>query len=244
MHTHKASTVIMNCELTRQLTSEILDHLAPNDPRAIRSRKDLQRINRIMGSAGIIAGALRRAPLIPRRLLELGAGDGSLMLRLAQRLVRVWPHVHVTLLDREELVTDQVRDGFQRLGWSCEVAKKDVATWIEEPDAERWDITVANLFIHHFDTSEVVALFNALQARTDLFIACEPRRAHLPLIASRLVGLIGANSVTRTDAVLSVRAGFDGAELSGLWPDVAGNWALEERAARAFSHLFIASRRT
>jgi hypothetical protein len=47
--------------------------------------------------------------------------------------------------------------------------------------------------------------------------------------------------VTRHDAVLSVRAGFAGRELSALWPSADG-WKLEERRAGLFSHLFVAHR--
>jgi len=49
--------------------------------------------------------------------------------------------------------------------------------------------------------------------------------------------------VTRTDAVLSVRAGFVRRELSHLWPAGNGAWRLRERRAGLFSHCFQASRR-
>ena len=62
-------------------------------------------------------------------------------------------------------------------------------------------------------------------------------------MASRLVGALGANAVTREDAVLSVRAGFRGAELSALWPGDAAAWQLDEHAAAAFSHVLRAVRR-
>jgi hypothetical protein len=76
---------------------------------------------------------------------------------------------------------------------------------------------------------------------TRLFIACEPRRSAPALAASRLVGLIGCNGVTRHDAVASVRAGFTGSELSALWPAGPG-WKLHEGAAGLFSHRFMARR--
>jgi hypothetical protein len=57
-----------------------------------------------------------------------------------------------------------------------------------------------------------------------------------------LLWAIGCNSVTRHDALVSVRAGFSGDELSALWPDKK-NWQLTERRAGPFSHLFIAQRK-
>jgi hypothetical protein len=59
------------------------------------------------------------------------------------------------------------------------------------------------------------------------------------LFCSRLLWAIGCNAVTRHDAVVSVRAGFSGGELSALWPDQQ-NWRLTEQRAGMFSHLFIA----
>jgi len=56
------------------------------------------------------------------------------------------------------------------------------------------------------------------------------------------VGAVGANDVTRRDAVLSVRAGFSDRELSACWPDDSG-WQLRETGARLFSHTFAAVRR-
>lgn len=233
----------MHSSFPRQLGSEILDDLAEDDPRAVRSRRDLQRINRVMGSAGILCKALSRAGQAPRRMLELGAGDGSLMLRLARRLAPAWPNVHVTLLDRQDLVGNGVRQEFARLGWTVEVMRVDVLDWIRQPAAGHWDIAMANLFIHHFDAAQIRQLFDALGERTDLFVACEPRRGLLPLLSSRLVGLIGANDVTRTDAVLSVRAGFCGSELSACWPGARSEWQLDEKPARLFSHVFCAQRK-
>ena len=62
------------------------------------------------------------------------------------------------------------------------------------------------------------------------------------LAAARMCGLIGCNSVTRHDAVVSVRAGFADRELSELWP-TEGNWALTEQVLGWFSHFFLARRK-
>lgn len=238
----------MQASFPRQLASEILDALAEDDPRAIRARHDMQRINRLMGSAYIIADAIKRSRCSPARIIELGTGDGSMMLRLARRLSSRWPPLHLTLLDRQRLVSDETRDAFRLLGWTVEILHADVVDWSmqmqkQKPAMQRWDIGIANLFVHHFDHTRIAALFDTLCGCTDLFIACEPRRARLPLLASRMVGLIGAGAVTREDAVLSVRAGFHGRELSDAWPGAQAEWLLEEGPAGLFSHRFIASRR-
>lgn len=226
----------------RLLASELLDELHEDDPRAIRSRQDLRRINRFMGTAGIIARALRADTAVPRRIIEFGAGDGTLMLRLAKQLAPHWPGAHVVLLDRQPCITPQTHDAFVMAGWSVEVSRADVADWASGANQGCFDIALANLFIHHFDNEEISRLFNAISTRTDVFVACEPWRARWPLVGSHLVGLLGANEVTRLDAVASVKAGFQGKELSRLWP-ACPSWRLSEQRAGPFSHLFTAHRR-
>ena len=63
----------------RVLTPEILDFLAPDDPGAIRSRRDLARVNGVMRQGAIMAKALAGFAA-PRLLADLGGGDGRFLL--------------------------------------------------------------------------------------------------------------------------------------------------------------------
>ena len=230
--------------LVRRVEAEVLDSLPEDDPRAIRSRGDLRRVNRIMGNLAILdsllGSSLRRAPL---QIAELGAGDGTLLLRLAKRRARDWPGVTLTLVDRQDLVGARTRAAFAGFGWTVRGAAIDVFAWLEREADRRFDAVLANLFLHHFDGDGLTRMFRGIARITDCFVACEPRRAGFPLLGSHLLGVIGANAVTRNDAVLSVRAGFSDGELSGYWPN-DGGWQLSENGARLFSHAFAAVRRT
>ena len=53
--------------LPRVLEPETLDHLAPDDPVAQRSRRDLRRVNAFMGARRILARAMGRALATRRR---------------------------------------------------------------------------------------------------------------------------------------------------------------------------------
>lgn len=242
--------------IARTVSTETLDWLAADDPRALRSRRDLRRINRVMGSGAILRRALRpfgtpAAPSTRLRMLEIGAGDGSLMLAVATRLAPAWPGVDLSLLDRQPLVDAQTVAAFGHLGWVATSLAIDVLDWAVPPSTAShslpgtgyWDLIVANLFLHHFEGPELTALLGAIAARCAAFCACEPRRGWLPLAASHLVGAIGANAVTREDAVLSVHAGFRDDEIGALWPSSPPIWDTREYSAGLFSHCFSARRR-
>lgn len=230
--------------LPRTVRPEILDALAPEDPRAQRSRRDLRRLNRIIASAQHLEHALGMLGdhATPMRLLEIGAGDGRLMLRVAKRLCHRWPRAELTLLDQQNLIERSTLDALQKTGWRIEVVVDDVLHWFARQSDAHWDIVIANLFLHHFNACRLRWLLQALARRSDGLVACEPRRARLPLFASHLVGAVGANEITRSDAVASVHAGFRARELSELWPRDCGSWQLREYAAGAFSHCFVAER--
>jgi len=229
--------------MPRCLEPEWLDELPPHDPRAIRSRHDLRRVNTLMMNTAIIARALDCAfpASPPRTIMEIGAGDGTLMLRLAKRNTVRWRDVRVVLLDRQDIVSSGMREKFSSLGWQAEVVMADVFEWLARPVDQVFDVMIANLFLHHFDDTKLGALLSLVVRRTRMFVACEPRRSAWALAGSRLLGVIGCNDVSRHDAVISVRAGFDGQELSALWPADRA-WTLQESARGLFSHCFIAVR--
>jgi hypothetical protein len=230
----------------RVVAAELLDGLPSTDPSAVASRRDLQRLNRIMGHPRILSNTFFRefspTQYASRRLrlVELGAGDGTLLLHLARQWASVGVVARVTLVDRLDLVTPATRDGFTALGWTVETVAADVLEWLKSEGAPV-DLILTNLFLHHFPERTLKAVLRRIAARTDRFIACEPCRSPLSLGAARCVGWIGCNLVTRHDAVVSVRAGFVEFELSARWPRESG-WQLDERPAGWFSHSFVARR--
>lgn len=231
-------------DFPRRVTPEILDELPASDPRARRSRADLRRINRIMAAVTWLKRGLASAAAArPRAVVELGAGDGTLALRLARSLGNPWLGTHLTLLDLEPIVAQKTADAIRACGWTVEVVAADALDWLARTRPERVGVVFANLFVHHFEGERLTRLLGGVAAHADAFVCCEPRRSRFALAGSRLLGLIGCNDVTRHDAVVSVEAGFRGDEIGAAWrAAVAGSWTLKEAAAGAFSHLFVARR--
>jgi hypothetical protein len=229
--------------LARDVKPEWLDTLPADDPRAIGSRRDLRRLNIFMLQASLMARALIEncADRSPRRILELGAGDGTFMLRLAHRLASRWPKVEVMLLDRQKVVSRKTREGFDALGWRVKTVTADVFEYLEHQPSSDVDVVTANLFLHHFPDEQLAHLFARTVPMCRLFAACEPRRSAFALFGSRMSWAIGCNDVTRHDIVVSVRAGFRDAELSALWPQQSDH-VLQEGPAGLFTHCFVARR--
>ena len=226
--------------MRRIIQPEILDELPADDPRAIQSRRDLQKINTFMGHPGMVTRALRAAPSPPRLLVELGGGDGTFLLKVARRL-RHQERVRAVLVDRRPSLSPATRDGFEKVGWTIDSREADVFEWLCRADAETADVMVANLFLHHFRDGELAHLMNLAAQRTRRFVACEPRRSRTGLAGVPLLRLIGCNEVTLHDGNLSVRAGFRDRELGSLWPPDP-DWRLTERPRGLFTHAFVAAR--
>ncbi len=225
--------------MNRRVEPELLDTLAPDDPAAIRSRRDLRRVNAWMRNPHIMARALREnhGAQAPDAILELGAGDGNFLLSVARNLSPGWAGTRAVLLDRQLSLSPATRAGFQALNWPLADSTVDVFDWA--PSAGDPPVIIANLFLHHFEDPKLAELLRKIAGATRLFIAVEPRRMSWPAFGGLLLALIGCNHVTRHDGTGSIRAGFAGREISALWPDPR-RWQLTEQRSGFFSHLFIA----
>jgi phospholipid N-methyltransferase len=230
--------------LLRSVEPELLDQMSAADRRAIRARRDLKRLNAVILQSGIMAGLLAEhwGHGQPRTILDLGAGDGTFMLSVARRLAARWPGVTVTLLDRQSIVSQETRDAFVALSWKVETVAADVLEHLGEIKSPGVDVITANLFLHHFQQDQLANLLALAAQSARLVVACEPRRNKFALRASRLLWAIGCNEVSLHDAIVSVRAGFCGKELTALWPS-QDRFDLQEYAARLFTHCFVARRR-
>jgi hypothetical protein len=234
----------MKKNLERVVEPELLDELPPQDRRALRSRLDLQRLNKLMKHSRVMANALSKnlGSVKSPRIVEIGAGDGDFLLRTTRRLQRQWPVGDATLVDRLNSFAPQIGTRFNDLGWRVHTEIADVLDWLRQLQPNAADAIVANLFLHQFRPDALAEMLRLAARSTNLFIAIETSRAWLPRLCGHFLWTLGCNSITRNDAQISIRAGFLGRELSALWPDEK-NWHLTEHPIGLFSHLFIAHRK-
>jgi len=99
-------------------------------------------------------------------VLELGAGDGTLMLGLARAMAPWWPPVELNAARSPGAGRCETIAAFAGLGWTTGVAVVDALDWAGSSSGgrprgnqtARWDLIVANLFLHHFEGAQLGAL--------------------------------------------------------------------------------------
>ena len=227
--------------MRRCVEEEWLDALPATDPRAIQSRRDLRRLNAVMQHARFVANAVVEDRARLRRVIDLGGGDGRFLLTVAKTIGP--SDFEAVTIDRVDLVQrDETAAQFRRIGWKFTARTGDVFEALATMSKEPGTMILSNLFLHHFDDARLRRLIGLQAQLADVVVACEPRRSRFALLGSHLVGLLGCNAVTRHDAVASVRAGFNDADLTALWHD-ADEWLIEEKPFGLFSHGFVCRRK-
>lgn len=212
--------------MNRILEAEILDHLDPADPEAVRSRRDLRWIDLFLGNSRWMLDSLGKLEGLSQGVVELGAGEGALCGRISGFL----PRITVTGLDRVAAPGE--------LHSSVRWVRGD---FMETLPAVTASVCCGALILHHFDTENLRKLGREL-GRFSHLLFTEPHRSLLPLTMAGLVSpLVGR--VTRHDMPASIRAGFRKGELPSLLGLNPSEWVIREQVTLRGSLLFSASRR-
>lgn len=181
----------------RVVKPEILDYLPAHDREAQRSRRDLRRINFLMGNERWVCRTLRKFPEpAGRGIVELGAGDGV----LAGKLARIFPSAPVTACD----LAPRPAGLDVRVVWRQGDLLADAA-------ALGGGVLVANLFLHHFEDQALRDL-GRICGGFEVVVFNEPDRAMLPHMLGAMIWPM-VNRVTRHDMHVSIFAGFSAGEV-------------------------------
>lgn len=184
----------------RVIRPELLDTLPQGHPDAVRSRLEMLQVNAIMGNHRWIGRMVRRHRETDWRIVELGAGDGSLSMGLLHSGLCAERALHAVDLASPPACWPAAAH------WTC----GDI---LSQPLPET-EIMVANLFLHHFTKDQLGLLGSRLSSATRLIVAAEPARYWVHTLTGRLFcELAEFGRVQRYDLPVSVRAGFRGDEL-------------------------------
>jgi hypothetical protein len=211
----------------RVVQAELLDFLPSGHPDVRRNRRDLRRINALMGNYRWFHRTLQANTRPSDRVLEVGAGDGELGAGLVTR------GRPVDGLDRCP------RPAIWPAGaaWHC----ADLRGF---DGLGAYDVVYGNLIFHQFKADELAAVGRRLQSGPRLVLACEPTRWRRSQWLFRLFTLaFGANYVSRHDGRVSINAGFLGEELPRLLGFEARDWTWTCRTTRRGAYHLIARRR-
>ncbi|MGA3007523.1 MAG: hypothetical protein ABSE59_06490 [Opitutaceae bacterium] len=213
--------------MQRTVRPELLDSLSPDHPDALHNRRDLRRINGLMGNFDWFANVLPKLLRPGERALEIAAGDGSLGLALAPAGIRydgldLWPRP--ALWPRESAWH---QDNLLRF-----------AGYADYP------VVFGNLIFHQFSAGDLATLGAMLSRTARLIVANEPVRGRcFQFIVGGINPFIGANHVTRHDAHVSIAAGFRGGELAQAFGLDHKIWSWREVTTLRGAYRLIAHRR-
>jgi hypothetical protein len=211
--------------MNRTLQPELLDHLDPSDPGAIRSRRDLKLLDLFLGNSRWILRSLRCFQGRFKNFVELGAGEG----RLCRALSDDHPSAEVTGLDR----INRPADLPPSIRWMS-------GDFLETLPVVNAEVCYGSLILHHLDAACLRRLGREFR-RFPLLLFTEPYRGTLPL---RMAGLASpfVGEITRHDMPASIRAGFRKGELAPLLGLDPARWEIREFATRRGSLRFAAIR--
>jgi ubiquinone/menaquinone biosynthesis C-methylase UbiE len=181
---------------------ERLDEGVP-EAEALKSLRDLKRVNRWLGGRRAIARALRPFLVPGARLLDVGCGSADLPAWLATRPPRPglvvgldlkWLHVRQAPAVVRPVVGDVRALPFPPLSF---------------------DVVTASLFLHHFDEQEAPEVLRGLFALArGALVVNDLHRARVPWLFGRAVfPFVFESQVSVDDGLLSIRRAFRPAEL-------------------------------
>ncbi|MGA2052922.1 MAG: hypothetical protein ABSH19_06400 [Opitutales bacterium] len=215
--------------MRREVQPELLDQLPPDHPDAQHNRRDLRFFNAVMGNHRWIEAVLKRHLRMGDRLLELGAGEGDLGLRLRRK----WGNRPIPYAGLEL--------------WARPAAWPGTWDWRREDilkfaDYAHYNIILGNLILHQFEDAALTELGRRWREQARLLVFCEPARSALHLAQLPLARLAGINHVSRHDARVSIQGGFRGRELAQLLGVDEAPWRVRVRHTFLGAYRFVAVR--
>lgn len=150
----------------------------------------------------------------PITILDLAAGSGDLVIRLARSLPGGLARIRWQVADLSEHALERCRRRAEEAGVEIETHRVDAV----KDELPPTDIVTCSLFLHHLEKEDVVSVLRHLHASARLGgVVCDLRRSRTGLLLASAASRIATRShVVHFDATASVRAAFTMRELEPL----------------------------
>lgn len=184
--------------LERSYTPEIIDN--PNLPDDVMQavHRDLTRTHRWLGNTGAIISALKSDPLPVRRVLDIGCGNGGLLIEIRKQLCA-------------EVIGVELRAPIPNLTTVPILQANAVHSPL--PDS---DVAVAVCVMHHLSDTDTIALIRNVGRHCRRFIILDLVRHRLPLTLFRLAVGPLVHPVNAHDGYCSIRRAYTPLEFGAM----------------------------
>ena len=188
-----------------------MDDPALSDQEHQQALRGLQRVNFITGTTGRMWKHLQplfqRAGNKPLRVMDVGCGDGLLLLQLAVRARQHGLSLQPIGCDFSERALELTRRAADSDDIAIELHQVDITQQALPTSA---DVVLCSLFLHHFTDTEAVAILEKFTAASrQLCLVDDLLRSQLGYYMCWVgIHLLSRSRVVHVDGLLSVRAAF------------------------------------
>jgi 2-polyprenyl-3-methyl-5-hydroxy-6-metoxy-1,4-benzoquinol methylase len=203
----------------RRRLPELMDdpHLAPQaHAHALRG---LERINWWSHSVRILWPPVRRLLHAPNgntlRMLDIASGAGDIPIGLWRKARAIGRELDVEGWDIHPGAVAYARESARKKGANVRFLERDA---LGESDADRYDVVMCSLFLHHLPRDQAVELLRRLASWATRLVLVNDLRRSTPglVLAHAATRLFSSSEIVHTDGPRSVAAAFALPELSLL----------------------------
>jgi 2-polyprenyl-3-methyl-5-hydroxy-6-metoxy-1,4-benzoquinol methylase len=196
---------------------ELMDRPQPVTPELVSDLRNLRQLNRYFGSYRLIEHFLRRwiVPDVEMRVLDLATGSGDIPRLIVDHARKVGAPVSVDAIDQQSSTLEIAR-GLSADYPEISFLEGDVLSFGEE--SAPYDLVLCSLALHHFEENAAVQLLVRCRDLSSKYVlVSDLRRGLLATVGAYLLtAFLFRDSMTRTDARLSVARAFSFAEFRAL----------------------------
>jgi len=195
---------------------EMMDRPQPVSPELEHDLERLRQLNRWFGSHRLISTFMRRwmMPSSQMRVVDLATGSGDIPRLLVDHARKIGAQIEIDAVDQQAATLEIAR----RLSAEYPEISYHAANILEWDCAQRYDITLCSLVLHHFSDDDAVSVLRRCRELSKRFAVVSDLRQGFLLRAGvyMLTAVIFREPMMRFDARLSAQRAFSFVEMRGL----------------------------